>query len=99
MAATIKLNTDPEEPSSFDIYDEDGKAGEMIFGLEGQLLTIYHTEVEPEKEGKGYAKMMLEATVAYAREHQFKVIAMCPYVYTVLSHHPEQYADIWEQPN
>lgn len=95
----IKLNIQQGEASSFDIYDEDGKAGEMIFDINGTDLTVYHTEVDPAKEGLGYAKMLLDAMVAYVRENKLMVIPMCPYVHVQFKRHEELYKDIWNKVN
>ncbi|KQR71152.1 GNAT family N-acetyltransferase [Pedobacter sp. Leaf176] len=97
--AQVKLNTQQGEPSSFDIYDEDGKVGEMIFDIEGTNLTVYHTEVEPEKEGLGYAKQLLDAMVNYVRENKLMVIPMCPYVHIQFKRHEDLYKDIWNKIN
>ncbi|MGM9478868.1 GNAT family N-acetyltransferase [Pedobacter sp. GSP4] len=95
--AQVKLNIQQGEPSSFDVYDEDGKVGEMIFDISGSDLTVYHTEVDPDKEGLGYAKMLLEAMVAYVRENKLMVIPMCPYVHMQFARHEELYKDIWNK--
>ncbi len=95
--AQVKLNIQEGEPSSFDIYDEDGKVGEMIFDIEGSDLTVYHTEVDTSKEGLGYAKMLLEAMVAYVRENRLKVIPMCPYAHIQFRRHEDLYKDIWNK--
>ncbi|MFW0718738.1 GNAT family N-acetyltransferase [Pedobacter sp. N23S346] len=97
--AKVKLNIQEGEPSSFDLYDEDGKVGEMIFDIQGKDLTVYHTEIEPEKEGKGYAKMLLDAMVAYTRKNELMVIPMCPYVHVQFKRHEELYQDIWNKSN
>ncbi|CAH0298298.1 hypothetical protein SRABI27_04298 [Pedobacter sp. Bi27] len=95
--AEVKLNIQEGEPSSFDIYDEDGKVGEMIFDIKDNDLTVYHTEVDPAKEGKGYAKMLLDAMVAYVRENRLMVIPMCPYVHIQFKRHEDLYRDIWNK--
>ena len=95
--AQVKLNIQEGEPSSFDIYDEDGKVGEMIFDIKDNDLTVYHTEVEPAKEGKGYAKMLLDTMVAYVRENKLMVIPMCPYVHIQFKRHEDLYRDIWNK--
>jgi len=97
--AQVKLNIQKGEPSSFDIYDEDGKVGEMIFDIEGKNLTVYHTEVDPEKEGLGYAKQLLDAMVSYVRENNLMVIPMCPYVHIQFKRHEDLYKDIWNKIN
>ncbi|MGQ7856746.1 GNAT family N-acetyltransferase [Pedobacter sp. WC2501] len=95
----VKLNIQEAEPNSFDIYDEDGKVGEMIFDVKDNDLTVYHTEVDTAKEGKGYAKMLLDAMVAYVRENKLMVIPMCPYVHIQFKRHEELYQDIWNKVN
>jgi uncharacterized protein len=95
--AQVKLNIQEGEPGSFDIYDEDGKVGEMIFDIKDKDLTVYHTEVDPSKEGKGYAKMLLDAMVAYVRENKLMVIPMCPYVHIQFKRHEDLYQDIWNK--
>lgn len=92
----IRLTINDTDPKSFDIYDENGKQGEMIFDIQGSDMTVFHTEVEPEVRDKGYAKLLLEAMVNYAREQQLRVIPMCIYVHTQFKRHPEAYADIWK---
>lgn len=96
--AEVKLNDqNTKEPKSFNIYDEDGKVGEMIFDIEGKDLTVYHTEVEPEKEGKGYAKLLLDSMVDYVRKNNLMVIPMCPYVHAQFLRHEDLYKDIWKK--
>ena len=93
----IKVNIQENGQSSFDLYDEDGKVGEMVFDIKGKDLTIYHTEIDPIKEGKGYAKLLLDAMVSYVRENNLKVIPLCPYVHLQFKRHVELYKDIWNK--
>ncbi|RBQ11896.1 GNAT family N-acetyltransferase [Pedobacter miscanthi] len=95
--AEVKINIQQNEPSAFDLYDEDGKVGEMVFDIQGNDLTVYHTEVSPEKEGLGYAKILLDAMVNYVRENKLKVIPLCPYVHLQFRRHEALYQDIWNK--
>jgi len=95
--AEIKLNVQKGEPNSFDVWDEDGKVGEMIFDLSDRNLTVYHTEVDPEREGRGYAKLLLDAMVSYVRENKLKVIPLCPYVHAQFKRREDLYQDIWNK--
>ncbi|MFC4209785.1 GNAT family N-acetyltransferase [Pedobacter lithocola] len=97
--AEVRLNIHQNGPDAFEIFDEDGMVGEMIFDINGTDLTVYHTEVEPEKEGQGYAKMLLESMVAYVREEKLMVRPMCPYVQLQFSRHEDLYQDIWNKIN
>lgn len=91
----IKLETAGAE-QAFNIYDERGKMGEMVLSISNGQLTVYHTEVFPEAEGKGYAKLLLDHMTAYAKANNLKVIPLCPYVLAQFKRHPDQYADLWK---
>ena len=95
----VKVNINKREPNSFDIYDEDGKAGGMIFDIIMNDLTVYHTEIDPIKEGKGYARQLLDAMVDYVRKHHLKVIPLCPYLHNQFSRNEVMYNDIWNKIN
>ena len=44
------------------------------------VFAIMHTVVEPAFQGRGIAKALLDAAVAYARENDLKIHAVCSYV-------------------
>jgi uncharacterized protein len=93
----VKLQLNEKGHGAFFILDGVEPLGEMVVSTGGHSLTVYHTEVAAQAEGKGYAKKMLETMVAYAREHGLKVIPLCPYVHAQFQRHPEAYADIWKK--
>ena len=93
----VKLNIQKEEPSAFELYDEGEKYGEMVFDIQGENLTVYHTEIDPEKEGKDYAKLLLDAMLNYVRVNHLKVIPLCPYVHLQFKRHEDLYGDIWNK--
>jgi hypothetical protein len=43
-------------------------------------IVIDHTEVEPSIRGRGVARRLLDAAVAWARQTNTKISATCPYV-------------------
>lgn len=77
------------------LFSDDQKVGKMDISVIGQKLTVYHTEVNPEYEGKGFAKILLERLVSYARENDLKIVPLCPYVFAQFKRHPEEYNDVW----
>jgi hypothetical protein len=95
----VKLNLNKNGQGAFTIMDGEKQMGEMVISITGNYLTVYHTEVAPEAEGKGLAKMLLNAMVDYARKNNLKVIALCPYVHAQFKRHPDEYADIWMKDN
>jgi len=95
--AAIKLELNEKNHGAFNLYDEGNKIGEMVVSVDNNLLTVYHTEVDEEQAGKGYAKLLLDAMTAHARSNNVKVRALCPYVHAQFKRHPDEYADIWQK--
>ena len=85
------------ENGTFYIKEDDRQLGEMVVGIKQNILTVFHTEVLPEAEGKGLAKQLLNAMVNYARVNNLKVVALCPYVNLQFRRHPDDYSDVWKQ--
>lgn len=77
------------------LFSDDNKAGKMDISVVGNKLTVYHTEVDEAYAGKGFAKLLLEKLVSYARENDLKILALCPYVHAQFKRHPEEYNDVW----
>lgn len=77
------------------LFSDDKKAGKMDISVIGKKLTVYHTEVDEEYAGKGFAKILLEKLVSYARENDMKILALCPYVHAQFKKNPEEYSDVW----
>lgn len=77
------------------LFSDDKKAGKMDISVIGKKLTVYHTEVDPQFEGKGFAKILLERLVSYARENDLKILPLCPFVHAQFKRHPEEYNDVW----
>jgi len=94
--ADIQVRLNQKGHGAFYVYENGQQLGEMVIGIAGKTLTVYHTEVMPEAEGKGYGRQLLNAMVAYAREHQLQVMPLCPYVHAQFKHYPEDYADVWQ---
>ncbi len=95
-ADEVKLSLDDRGQGLFYIEDGNEKVGKMFISISDKLLTVTHTEVSEKAQGRGLAKQLLNAMVAYARKQGLMVRALCPYVYAQFKRHPEQYADIWE---
>ena len=77
------------------LYTGDVKAGKMDVAIQPGRLMIYHTEVDDEFNGRGFAKILLDNAESYARENELKIAPLCPYVYAQFKRHPDRYKDIW----
>lgn len=90
----IKFEISPYQ-DELQILIDGNKAGYMSIEIDGRLLIVYYTKLDPEHEGKGYAKMLLDELVRYAEEKDLLVDPECDFVRQQFEHHPERYKDIW----
>lgn len=91
----VELQLDDQGKGHFYIMEEEKMIAEMVISISGDTLTVYHTEVVAEAEGKGLAKQMLTAMALYARQNKLKVVPLCPYVHAQFRRHAAEYQDIW----
>jgi predicted GNAT family acetyltransferase len=80
------------EQSRFEIV-QDGHTAELVYRLKPDKIVMVHTGVPQELEGRGLAKELAVAGLAYAREHGLKVVPLCPFVAGYVKQHPE-YLDL-----
>lgn len=86
---------EPNGKGWFYIEEAGKRLAEMELAQNGNQLTVYHTEVSPEAEGRGLAKQLLEALVQYAREKKLRIRPLCSFVLGQFKRHLERYADVW----
>jgi len=64
----------------FVALDGGKEVGRLYYSWAGiDKFIIDHTEVKPEAKGTGAGKFLVEGTVKYARENNFKLIPLCPF--------------------
>ena len=93
----VKFILNDDGKGAFIVTESGEKLGEMRIGVSGDKLTIYHTEVVPEAEGKGFGKQMLQEVVKHARNNALKIKTLCLFVYNQFKKYPEKYNDIWQK--
>ena len=77
------------------LFSDGEKAGKMDISVIGEKLRVYHTEVDSAYEGRGFAKILLEKLVSYAKKNDLKIVPLCPFVHAQFKRNPEMYAEIW----
>ncbi|CAM4307644.1 GNAT family N-acetyltransferase [Flavobacterium terrigena] len=77
-----------EEKHRFEITFKNHKAFIDYKERPGKISLI-HTEVEPELEGKGAATAVIEKTLEYIEQNNFKLVPLCPLVFAYIKRHPE----------
>lgn len=78
-------------------YIEEGnvRIAEIFNHLRGtDRIIIEHTEVSDSLRGKGVGKKMVDHVVAYAREHQLKIVPMCSFARSVFERFKDKYVDV-----
>ena len=93
----VQLQFDARGRGAFYLEENKEKLGEMVVGISGTALTVYHTEVDPKMEGQGLAKKMFEFMIKYAREKGLMVVPLCEFVHAQFKRHPEEFADVWKR--
>ena len=75
----------PEQ--GFFFAEEDGeRMGYLSYEwADDTVFAIMHTVVEPSFQGRGVARALLDAAVAFARENGYKIRPVCPYAEEVLN--------------
>ncbi|HNP22789.1 MAG TPA: GNAT family N-acetyltransferase [Panacibacter sp.] len=73
-----------ESPNAAMLYRVDGKKN----------IIIEHTEVGESLKGMNAGIELVSAAVAYARENNIKILALCPYAKSVFKKRPE-FSDVY----
>jgi len=57
---------------------------EMVYTMPSpNKMIIEHTEVDESLSGKGVGKQLVQTAVEYARNHDIKIIPLCPFAKSV----------------
>lgn len=75
--------------------EQDGKlVAELTYTVEDNgIITLDHTEVQPEMEGKGLASKLVKHSVEYARKNHKKLDPLCSYAEKQFQKHKD-YQDV-----
>lgn len=68
-------------------------SAQIEFEISENILTILSTEVSASLQGQGVGQQLVAYAVDYARNHQLKIIPVCPYAIKQFEKHPE-YSDV-----
>lgn len=78
---------------SYTISVGDQVIGRLEYRRSGQVLTMIHTEVDPDRQGQGVASALVQRALEDARDRGLHVVPTCPYVATWVDRHPD-FADL-----
>ncbi len=71
----------------------DGNLAYLQYHLDGQVMTITHTEVPEALGGRGIGSKLAQAALDFARANEYSVLLLCSFVNSYIRKHPE-YQDL-----
>jgi predicted GNAT family acetyltransferase len=81
---------DQPDASRYEIREAGELAGFAEYRLHGDVITFTHTEVDPERGGRGLGSRLIEFAVTDARSRELSIIPRCPFVRDWIAEHPEE---------
>ena len=85
--------TDNPKTSRYELHVGGELAGFINYHLNGNVISLIHTEIDPKFEGGGLASRLARFSLDDARNRQLAVLPFCPYVRSWLTKHPD-YVDL-----
>ena len=90
----IKQVMDNDSRGAFVIEVGNERVAEMAFGINRDVMIVYHTEVNERLKGQGVAQLLLDHMVNFVRSNHYKVYPLCPYVSVQFKRHADKYGDL-----
>ena len=66
-----------------------GSVAFIEYALDGNILTLIHTEVPTDLEGQGLGGKIVKAALNYAVDQRLKVVPQCPFARSYIERHQE----------
>jgi uncharacterized protein len=92
MSTDLTIRDNPEE-QRYEARLGSEVVGYSAYRLEPGRITVVHTEVDPEFEGKGIASRLVAGELDDIRSRGLELVPICPFVRSYLERHPE-HADL-----
>jgi predicted GNAT family acetyltransferase len=80
--------TDVPERGRFEIRVDDRVVGLASYHVDGDVMTLPHTEIDPSMGGRGLGTMLVREVLAAARSRQLHVLPYCSFIRKYLHDHP-----------
>lgn len=72
------------------LLDGSGTAwGELEYSIKGDVMSINHTGVSPEKRGEGLGDLLVLAAIDLARVKEWEVRVICPFASRFIEKNPD----------
>ena len=60
----------------------------LQYRLKGDRISLVHTGVPESLAGRGIGAALAKTALEYAKDHQLRVVVICPYVKEYVKNHP-----------
>ena len=80
---------DVPERGRFEIRDGERVVGLASYHVDGDVMTLPHTEVDPSRSGRGLGTQLVRGVLTTARERGLHVLPYCSFIRKYLHDHPE----------
>jgi len=81
---------DVPERGRFEIRDGERVVGLASYHVDGGLMTLPHTEIDPSMGGRGLGTQLVRGVLVAARERGLHVLPYCSFIRKYLLDHPEE---------
>lgn len=85
---------DNPQQSRYELLVDEQLAGFALYRLDGERITMYHTEVEPEYEGRGLGDELAHTALEDVRSRALVLVPVCPFIAAYVRRHPDDYLDL-----
>jgi uncharacterized protein len=79
---------DVPERGRFEIRADDRVVGLASYHVDGDVMTLPHTEIDPSMGGRGLGTTLVREVLAAARSRQLHVLPYCSFIRKYLHDHP-----------
>jgi predicted GNAT family acetyltransferase len=80
---------DVPERGRFEIRDGERVVGLASYHIDGDAMTLPHTEIDPSMGGRGLGTQLVRAVLSAARARDLRVLPYCSFIRKYLLDHPE----------
>lgn len=92
MDLTINDNPGRNRYEAVVVDDGDTVVGFADYSVQGRLVVLSHTEVDPAFEGHGIGSALAKAALDDVRRKGLRAVPSCPFIRSWIDRHPD-YAD------
>jgi predicted GNAT family acetyltransferase len=86
LAATVRDNNANHR---YELLLGGEHVGDLLYRTRDDVVTLIHTEVAPELEGRGLGEQLVAGALDDIRERGLQIVPLCPFVAAYIRHHPQ----------